>query len=44
MESKLFGREKEEQIMRDIRSNQVKFQTKFEGSIFGQWFGFATKV
>lgn len=37
--------EKEEQIMKEIRANQApKFQTKFEGSLFGQWFGFATKV
>jgi hypothetical protein len=42
--TKLTGREKEEQIMKEIRSNQVKFQTKFEGSLFGQFFGFATKA
>lgn len=33
--------EKEAQIMNEIRANSVKYDSKFEGSFFGELFGFA---
>lgn len=40
---KLTAPEKEAAIMKEIRSNSVKYQPKFEGSFFGDIFGFAIK-
>jgi hypothetical protein len=41
--TKLTGAEKEAQIMKEIRLNQTKYETKFAGSFFGELFGFAIK-
>jgi hypothetical protein len=41
---KMTATEKEAQIMKEIRANSVKFEPKFEGSFFGQLFGFAVKT
>lgn len=40
---KMTAQEKEAAIMNEIRSNNVKYEPKFQGSIFGEIFGFAVK-
>ncbi|KAG2734966.1 hypothetical protein G9P44_001180 [Scheffersomyces stipitis] len=40
---KMTAQEKEAQIMKEIRANNVKYESKFEGSFLGQVFGFAVK-
>ncbi|KAK6197539.1 uncharacterized protein RJT21DRAFT_123360 [Scheffersomyces amazonensis] len=36
--------EKEAQIMKEIRANNAKYESKFQGSFFGDIFGFAVKT
>ncbi|ODV77958.1 uncharacterized protein CANTADRAFT_91403 [Suhomyces tanzawaensis NRRL Y-17324] len=38
---KMTAAEKEAQIMKEIRANNLKYEPKFEGSFFGELFGFA---
>ncbi len=41
--AKLTAPEKEAMIMKEIRSNSVKYDSKFEGSFFGNIFGFSIR-
>ncbi|KAK6463715.1 hypothetical protein DFJ63DRAFT_318757 [Scheffersomyces coipomensis] len=36
--------EKEAQIMKEIRANNAKFESKFQGSFLGEVFGFAIRT
>lgn len=38
---KMTAQEKEAQIMAEIRLNNVKYESKFETTFFGQFFGIA---
>lgn len=40
---KLTAAQKEQQIMQEIRSNSIKYESKFEGSFLGEIFGFAIR-
>lgn len=42
--AKLTAQEKEAKIMQEIRSNNAKFESKFETSFFGNIFGFAVRT
>lgn len=42
--AKITAAEKEAMIMKDIRASSVKYEPKFEFSIFGTMFGFAVRT
>lgn len=40
---KMTAEQKEAQIMKEIRSNTTKFEPRYEGTFFGDFFGIAFK-